>query len=114
MDEIVAPEPISEEQFAELIDELAADPTQCQRLAEFLCETHPYYNERGAATIGRMRGWVLLSLARVGISDDTLVYILEELDTGIDPYLVATAAYALRSYPNPNAALAPFLMRSIT
>ena len=53
--------------------------------------------ERGAAAIVRMRGWVLLAMARAGVSDAALVFVLEELDTGIDPYLVAAAARALRS-----------------
>src|ERR1700730_19188574 len=60
-----------------------------------------------------MRGWVLLALVRAGVSDTALLYVLDELDTGIDPYLVAAAAYALRSYQNPNPALAPFVMRAI-
>src|SRR5918998_145998 len=97
--------PASESEFAELVDALVADP---KRLADLLREDHPYYNERGAATVVQMRGWVLLGLARAGVSDDTLVFILEELDAGVDPYLVAAAACALRSYPRPNPALAPF------
>ena len=40
--------------------------------------------------------------------------MLEELDTGVDAYLVATAAFALRSHPNPNPAFAPFVVRAIT
>ena len=46
-----------------------------------------------------MRGWVLLAMARAGVSDDALIFVLEELDTGVDAYLVAAAARALRSYP---------------
>ena len=80
---------------------------------DLLREDHPFYNERGAATIAEMRGWILLGLAKAGISDDALLFVLEELDTGIDPYLVATAACALRSYPRPNPALAPFVMRAL-
>ena len=39
--------------------------------------------------------------------------VLEELDTGRDAYLVAAASRALRSYPKPAAAFAPFVMRAI-
>ena len=60
-----------------------------------------------------MRGWVLVALARAEMSDEALPFVLEELDTGVDPYLVAAAAWALRSYPNPGSALAPFVMRAI-
>jgi protein SCO1/2 len=40
--------------------------------------------------------------------------VLEELDTGADAYLVAAAARALRSCPNPTESLAPFVMRALT
>ena len=104
---------LSEEEFAALVDTLAADATQRQRLVDLLREDQPLYDRRGAATVVQMRGWVLLALARAGVSDDSLVFVLEELDTGVDPYLVAAAACALRSYPRPTPALTPFVMRAI-
>ena len=48
------------------------------------------------------------------VSDAALIFVLEELDTGIDAYLVTAAARALRSYPRPTEALAPFVMRALT
>jgi cytochrome oxidase Cu insertion factor (SCO1/SenC/PrrC family) len=104
----------SEPQFAALVDAIAADPNRREQLTELLRESHPIYDQRGAATIVRMRGWVLLAMARAGLSDAALIFVLEELDTGVDAYLVAAAARALRSYPRPTAALAPFVMRAIT
>jgi len=104
---------LSEPQFAALVDALAADPERRGDLISFLREDHPHYGERGAAAIVRMRGWVLLAIARGEVPDDALIFILEELDTGVDPYLVAAAARALRSCPRPTAALAPFVMRAL-
>src|SRR5215813_7473678 len=104
----------SELQFAELVDALSADPTRWEQLTDLLCEDHPLYDQRGTATIVRMRGWVLLALARVGVSDAALLFVLEELDTGTEPYLVAAAARALRSYPTPKSAFAGFVMRAIS
>jgi protein SCO1/2 len=103
----------TELQFAELVDALAADPDRREQLTDLLREDQPVYNQRGAATIVRMRGWVLLALERAGVSDASLLFVLEELDAGTDPYLVAAAARALRSYPHPTAALAPFAMRAL-
>jgi protein SCO1/2 len=60
-----------------------------------------------------MRGWILVALTNVGLTDDALLFVLEELDTGRDAYLVAAASRALRSYPKPVAAFAPFVMRAI-
>jgi protein SCO1/2 len=103
----------SEPEFAGLVDALAADAARHEQLTDLLRENHPVYAGRGAAAIVRMRGWVLLALCRTGVSDAALVYVLEELDTGIDAYLVAAAARALRSFPRPTEALAPFVMRAI-
>lgn len=104
----------SEPQFAALVDALAADPDRREQLTDLLCEDHPLYDQRGTATIIRMRGWILLALARVGISDAALLFVLDELDTGADPYLIAAAAHAVRSLPRPTSALAPFVMRALT
>src|SRR5919197_3212916 len=105
---------MSEPQFVDLVDALAASPDQREQLTDLLRENQPLYEQRGAATIVRMRGWVLLALARAGISEAALLFVLEELDTGVDPYLIAAAARALRSYPNPGPAFAPFVTRALT
>jgi protein SCO1/2 len=105
---------LPEPQFAALVDALAADPARRDELNALLREEHSLYDQRGAATIVRMRGWVLLALARAGVSDAALIFVLEELESGLDPYLVAAAARALRSYPSPNETFAPFVMRALT
>lgn len=104
---------LTEAEFGTLIDVLSTDPARRASLAELLCENHPVYTERSAAAIVRMRGWILLALGRVGISDIELRFVVEELDTGIDSYLVAAAAHALPSYSHPSADLVPFLMRAL-
>jgi len=102
-----------ESQFAALVDELAADPERREQLTDLLREDHPYYDECGVAKIVRMRGWVLLAMARTRVPDPALVFILEELDAGVDPYLVAASARALRSLPHPSPELAPFVMHAL-
>lgn len=114
MPELAAVAEQSEAQFAELVDALAADPGQHQLLASLLREDHPLYSQRSAAATVRMRGWVLLALARTGVSDRELPFLLEEFDAGTDAYLVAAAARALRSYAHPNAGFASFIMRALT
>jgi protein SCO1 len=99
----------TEQDFCELLDHLPSD-----QLVALLHEGHDLYNQRGTTTVVRMRGWVMLTLARTTLPDAALPFILEDLDTGVDPYLVATAASALRSYATPNAAFAPFVVRAIT
>lgn len=103
----------TEEEIAAYAGSLAGDPRRAGELAALLREDHPFYEQRGGAAVVRLRGWVLLSLARTGITDETLLFVLEELDNGLDPYLVAAAALALRSYPTPKAAFAPFVISSL-
>jgi len=105
---------VTETEFASLVSERAADPKRQHELLELLREDNELYDQRGAATTTRMRGWVLHNLSLCGLTDEALIFVLEELDTGTDPYLVAAAARALRSYARPTSALAPFVMRAIT
>src|SRR5215510_12017359 len=114
MQELATLSALSEPEFAALIDEIADDPSRRDELTNLLREDHSLYQQRGTATTARMRGWILLALARVGVSDGALLFVLEELDTGTEPYLVAAAARALRSYPIPKPAFAGFLMRAIS
>jgi protein SCO1 len=104
---------LPEADFAALVDATAADPACHAELRELLHEGHVFYQQRSTAAVSRMRGWVLLALARTGVADADLLYILEELDTGTDAYVVAAAAQALRSYPVPSSAFAPFVLRAI-
>lgn len=104
---------MSEPQFAALIDAIAADSDRHGQLIGLLREDHAIYAERGTSAIARMRGWILLAMARTGVPDAALVFVLEELDNGTDPYLVAAAARALRSGRQPQASLARFVMGAL-
>lgn len=105
---------LSEEAFAEFVDRTAQDPAQQEFLTEFLREDHPVYRERGTAAVIRMRGWILISLAKQQFPPSAVLYLLEELDTAIHAYAVAAAACALRSLPKPDQLYAPFLLRALT
>jgi cytochrome oxidase Cu insertion factor (SCO1/SenC/PrrC family) len=109
----IAPRVLSEDEFAALVTSLAADPVGGAQLTDLLREEHSVYDGRGTATVVRMRGWILLALARSALPDQALIFVLEELDTGLDPYLVAAAARALRSYSQPSETLAPFVVRAL-
>lgn len=92
----------SEEQFAELVDTLAADTVRHGLLVNLLTEDNPFYNQRSTAAISRMRGWVLLALARTGVSDKELPFVLEEFDTGTDAYLVVAPFPVVRRTVDTN------------
>ena len=103
---------LSEARFAEIVDDLAGD-RDAGGLLDLLREVNPCYAERGSAAIVRMRGWVLLAFRQTGLPEAGLPFVLEELDAGMDPYLTAAAACALRSYPAPAPDFAPFVFRAL-
>jgi hypothetical protein len=49
-----------------------------------------------------MRGWILIALSHVGLTDAALLFVLEELDTGRDAYLVAAALAHCGPTRNPS------------
>ena len=101
-------------QFAALVDALAADPARRDELdrpaarRSSASTTSAALRPSCACAAGSCSHW-----RAPGVSDAALIFVLEELDTGLDPYLVAAAARALRSYPPPNETLAPFVMRAL-
>ena len=103
----------SEDQFRSFVESLIGDPQQHRELIKLLGEDHPIYDQRGTATVNRMRGWIILALARNDLPDAALPFVLEELDTSVDAYVVACAAFALRAYRTRNPAFASFVIRAI-
>jgi protein SCO1 len=103
---------LSEARFAEIVDDLAGS-RDTGGLLDLLREANPCYSQRGSAAIVRMRGWVLLAFCKTGLPEDGLPFLLEELDAGMDPYLVAAAARALRFYPARAPDFAPFVLRAL-
>jgi protein SCO1/2 len=86
---------MAEHAFVERVD-TARDATD---LFELLREDHRAYAGVAAAGVVRMRGWLYLALARLGLPPVALPYLFEELESGHDAYLVAAAAHALRTVP---------------
>jgi protein SCO1 len=101
-----------EHAFAALIDRLAPTSADRDLLADLLLEEHDLYAGRGATAVIRMRGWALTAFERIGLPDSAVLRVLEELENGQEPYLVAAAARAARGSLNPTPALAPFLVRA--
>jgi protein SCO1/2 len=105
---------LTQHNFREYVEQLSSDPSKHAQLLDLLREDHELYDQRGASTIVLMRGWVMLTIARTSLPDAALPFLIEDLDTAVDAYLVGAAAAALRSYSQPNPAFAPFVVRAIT
>ena len=80
MPHVTATAALSEQQFGALVEALSSDPTRRAELTDLLREDHPVYDQRSAASIVRMRGWILIALSHVGLTDTALLFVLEELD----------------------------------
>lgn len=102
-----------EEQIAALVDAVTRDPRYRDRLVELLPEQTPVYAGRGTNATTRIRGYILAAFERVGLPDAALPYVLEELESGQDAYLVAAAAKALRGLERPASSVVAFLLKAI-
>ncbi|MFO0757686.1 MAG: SCO family protein [Byssovorax sp.] len=105
--------PRDDDELVALCAAVRADPTRRDELVPALREDAPVYAQRGRAAIARMRGWVLASFEIAGLPDEALPFVIEELESGVEPYLIAAAARAVRGRPRPDPALAPYVVRAI-
>lgn len=102
------------DRVAELIDRIKESPDdQAHALVPLLSEQHPVYRDRSAGEVIRMRGYTIAALELTGLPDHAVPYILEVLESGFHPYLVAAAARSLRGMERPHPQIAPFLIKAI-
>ena len=84
----------AEDELEATVAAVRADPSTRHLLVDLLAESSPVYAGRGMATTARLRGWVLAAFEDVGLPAEAGPYVLEELESGIEPHLVAAAARA--------------------
>ncbi|QNL48656.1 SCO family protein [Olivibacter sp. SDN3] len=98
--------------FKTRIDELRAQ-SDAKGLISFLKEQHPAYKEKSANAVTRMRAYVIYSFYLVGLPEEALLFIYEELESSKEPYLIAAAAIALRRSPQKYTEMAALLVTAI-
>jgi protein SCO1/2 len=82
-----------------------------EALLSLLSEQHPLYAGRSANATTRIRGFILAAFEKAGLPEAALPYVLEELESGLDAYLVAAAARALRGTA-ADPRFVPFLQKA--
>jgi protein SCO1/2 len=102
-----------EETIAGLADAVRRSPERRDLLMQLLPERISLYEGRSANATIRMRGYILATFEQAGLPEAALPYVLEELENGIDAYLVAGAARALRGLDNPTSRVVPFLLEAV-
>lgn len=78
------------------VDRVRATPALRDGLLDLLAEQAPLYVGRGTAETERLRGYLLASFETTGLPPAAVNCVLEELESGWNPYTVAAAAKAMR------------------
>ncbi|MEH0197433.1 SCO family protein [Caulobacter sp. CCNWLY153] len=98
-----APPAASLDEAEAAIDRALAAPDAPAALTRLLAEDAPLYRGRGTAEAERLRGRVLAGFAKAGLLSSALPQVLAELETGLNPLVVAGAARALAGAEAPPA-----------
>jgi protein SCO1 len=103
----------SEDRISEWVDEIERSIGDRDLLLELLLERSDIYKDRSTNETIRIRGYILAKFENLGLPDSAIPYVLEELESGRDAYLVAAAAKAVRGMANPSIQLIPFLFKAV-
>jgi protein SCO1/2 len=95
------------------VDRVRAAPALRDCLVDLLTEQAPLYAGRGTAETERLRGYVLASFETTGLPATAVAYVLEELESGINPYTVAAAARAMRGAESVPERAVPLLLKAL-
>lgn len=95
------------------IDAIRRTPSAAGTLAAMLAEQSPFFTGRGNNEAERLRGYILASFETAGLPPEAVPFVLEELETGRNPYTVAAAARALRGAPEVPAEAPALLVGAI-
>jgi protein SCO1/2 len=87
---------------AECIESICRTPQANEQLAALLAENSPIYHGLSTGEAERIRGFVLARFERIGLSQTAMPFVIEELQTGLNPYTVAGAAKAVRGAVEPS------------
>ena len=78
------------------IDRLFGDPSGHTTLSALLAEQSPLFKGRSSNQAARLRGYIFAGFEKTVLPDNVMSIVCEELESGIDPYVVSGAAKAIR------------------
>lgn len=111
MRELDGATPLAE--IAAHVDRLRESPDSGDTLVDLLAEQSPIYDGRTTGEAERLRGYVLASFATTGLPASAMAFVVEELESGINPYPVAAAARAARGADDLPDYIVPLLLDAI-
>jgi protein SCO1 len=95
------------------VDRVRATPELRDCLVDLLPEQAPVYAGRGTNEAERLRGYLLASFEATGLPPTATAYVLEELESGLNPYTVAAAAKAMRGAASVPERAVPLLLKAL-
>ncbi len=93
------------------VEAVRRDPARRGALVELLRDSHPSHQGLAAADVVRLRAFVMYAFGDVGLPDDALPFVLEDLETSDHAEALVAAAHALRGW-HPSPELLPLLTRA--
>jgi len=102
-----------EDTIAAFVDTVKQSRGSKNLLVDLLPEQNPFYKGRGTNQIIRLRGYIMAAFGQVGLPDRALPYVLDELESGDNAYLVAASAISLRGLRQPTPDVIPYLFKAV-
>jgi protein SCO1 len=103
----------SEDAVAEMIDDLKKSYQNTELLVRLLPRNNELYKGRGTNQVNRIRGYAISSFEDLGLPEEAVIYVCEELDNGHSPYVIAASAKAVRGSYFPNKQFALYLTKAL-
>jgi hypothetical protein len=95
------------------VNRLRAAADRQQAIVALLAEQSPLYATRSTAEAERLRGYLLASFETTGLPNAALPFVFEDLESGLNPFVVAAAAKAVRGERDLAEQLVPLLLGAI-
>jgi cytochrome oxidase Cu insertion factor (SCO1/SenC/PrrC family) len=95
------------------VDRLRASPGSGGNLVDLLAEQSAIYAGRATNEAERLRGYILASFESTGLPASAMAFVIEELESGLNPYAVAAAAKAARGANRLPEHIVPLLLGAI-
>jgi protein SCO1/2 len=95
------------------VDRLRCSPDQRDAVVALLAEQSPVYAGRSTGDAERLRGYLLASFETMGLPAAAVPFVIEELENGLNPYVVAAAAKAIRGARDLPGQTVPLLLDAI-
>jgi cytochrome oxidase Cu insertion factor (SCO1/SenC/PrrC family) len=95
------------------VDRLRRSPDQRDAIVALLAEQSPIYAGLTTNNAERLRGYLLASFETIGLPDSAMPFVIEELESGLNSYVVAAAAKAVRGGRELHEQIVPLLLEAI-